>query len=119
MNLVAKEYVAAQDPADPGVLVLSKFDGAARELGCALLDDPTDVEAMSRNVATALQMPRDERRARWQPMMDALTQGSIHAWFSDFMRTLKTPERNIVALPATRVPALGAVAGERTYATHI
>ena len=118
MNLVAKEYVAAQDPADPGVLVLSKFAGAARELDSALLVDPADIDATSRAMASALQMPRDERRARWQPMMDALMQSSIHSWFADFMRELKAPERNVVALQATKVPALGAITGEPTYATH-
>ncbi len=54
MNLVAKEYVAAQDPADPGVLVLSKFAGAAHELDGALQVDPTDIEGTSRKMASAL-----------------------------------------------------------------
>ena len=52
MNLVAKEYVAAQNPADPGVLVLSKFAGAANELDTALLVNPHDIDGMARTIAT-------------------------------------------------------------------
>ena len=62
MNLVAKEYVAAQNPADPGVLVLSKFAGAANELDTALLVNPHDIDGMARAIATALSMPLTERR---------------------------------------------------------
>ena len=62
MNLVAKEYVAAQNPADPGVLVLSKFAGAANELDAALLVNPHDIDGMARAIATALSMPLIERR---------------------------------------------------------
>ncbi|HET6493207.1 MAG TPA: trehalose-6-phosphate synthase, partial [Burkholderiales bacterium] len=86
MNLVAKEYVAAQDPADPGVLVLSRSAGAARELDAALQVDANDVDAIAFQVAAALSMPLDERRARWHEMMEVLLRGSIHAWFSDFMQ---------------------------------
>ena len=70
MNLVAKEYVAAQNPADPGVLVLSKFAGAANELDTALLVNPHDIDGMARTIATALSMPLIERRMRWEAMMD-------------------------------------------------
>ena len=69
MNLVAKEYVAAQNPADPGVLVLSKFAGAANELDTALLVNPHDIDGMARTIATALAMPLPERRMRWEAMM--------------------------------------------------
>ena len=62
MNLVAKEYVAAQSAADPGVLVLSKFAGAANELDAALLVNPHDIDGMARTIATALTMPLAERR---------------------------------------------------------
>jgi trehalose 6-phosphate synthase len=107
MNLVAKEYVAAQDPEDPGVLVLSKFAGAAHELDAALLVDPYDPEIIARQLAMALAMPRDERRARWQRMMDTLLQHSIHAWFGDFMRMLKAPGReNVFPLLPARIPPL-------------
>ena len=72
MNLVAKEYVAAQNPADPGVLVLSKFAGAANELDTALLVNPHDIDGMARTIATALSMPLTERRMRWEAMMTKL-----------------------------------------------
>ena len=64
MNLVAKEYLASQDPGDPGVLVLSRFAGAARECEAALLVNPYDSESMANAIAHALSMPLDERRYR-------------------------------------------------------
>lgn len=93
MNLVAKEYVAAQDPADPGVLVLSRSAGAACELNAALQVDPNDTETMAQRIAMALMMPLAERTARWQDMMDVLLRHSLHAWFSDFMGALKGARR--------------------------
>src|SRR5690242_8612691 len=88
MNLVAKEYVAAQNPADPGVLVLSKFAGAANELDAALLVNPHDVDGMARAIATALAMPLIERRMRFEAMMEKLRSQTIHHWFSDFVGAL-------------------------------
>src|SRR5574341_1886461 len=72
MNLVAKEYVAAQDPADPGALVLSCFAGSARELTDALLVNPFHVDGVAEAIHDALAMPRDERIDRWQSMMTVL-----------------------------------------------
>jgi trehalose 6-phosphate synthase len=89
MNLVAKEYVAAQNPADPGVLVLSKFAGAANELDAALLVNPNDIDGMARAIATALSMPLVERRMRWDAMMKSLRVGTIQQWFSDFVEALE------------------------------
>jgi trehalose 6-phosphate synthase len=89
MNLVAKEYVAAQNPADPGVLVLSKFAGAANELDTALLVNPHDIDGMARTIATALSMPLTERRLRWEAMMEKLRAGTIQRWFSDFVDALQ------------------------------
>ena len=66
MNLVAKEYVAAQNPDDPGVLVLSKFAGAANELDAALLVNPNDIDGVARTMAAALSMSMLERRERWE-----------------------------------------------------
>jgi trehalose 6-phosphate synthase len=108
MNLVAKEYVAAQNPIDPGVLVLSKFAGAANELDAALLVNPHDIDAMARAIATALAMPAPERRLRWEAMMQKLRAGTIHQWLSDFLEALedahnlsrgsgKTGEKTVVA----------------------
>jgi trehalose 6-phosphate synthase len=120
MNLVAKEYVAAQNPADPGVLVLSKYAGAAQELDAALLVDPQDVEGMTRGIAQGLAMSFEERRARWQLMMDALLRNSIHAWFAGFMQALKTPaHRNVVPLQPTKAPPLRpAAARDAAWAAH-
>src|SRR5450755_2950070 len=89
MNLVAKEYVAAQNPADPGVLVLSKFAGAADELDTALLVNPHDIDGMARTIATALSMPLTERRMRWEAMMEKLRAGSIQRWFAGFVDALQ------------------------------
>jgi trehalose 6-phosphate synthase len=89
MNLVAKEYVAAQNPADPGVLVLSKFAGAANELDTALLVNPHDIDGMARTIAVALSMPLTERRMRWDAMMAKLRAGTIQQWFADFVEALQ------------------------------
>jgi trehalose 6-phosphate synthase len=89
MNLVAKEYVAAQNPADPGVLVLSKFAGAANELDTALLVNPHDIDGMARTIAVALSMPLPERRMRWEAMMARLRGHTIQQWFADFVEALQ------------------------------
>jgi trehalose 6-phosphate synthase len=89
MNLVAKEYVAAQNPADPGVLVLSKFAGAANELDTALLVNPHDVDGMARTIAVAVSMPLPERRMRWEAMMAKLRAGTIQQWFAGFVEALQ------------------------------
>jgi trehalose 6-phosphate synthase len=88
MNLVAKEYVAAQDPDDPGVLVLSCFAGAARELDTALLVNPWDLDGMADALARGLAMPLEERQERWNEMMRALRRNDIAAWRDTFVRRL-------------------------------
>jgi trehalose 6-phosphate synthase len=88
MNLVAKEFVASQDPADPGVLVLSCFAGAARELEAAVLVNPYDVEGMAESINTALMMSLEERKDRWRSMMAVLLRCDIEAWRSSFVSTL-------------------------------
>nr|WP_284504816.1 alpha,alpha-trehalose-phosphate synthase (UDP-forming) [Caballeronia sp. INDeC2] len=90
MNLVAKEYVSAQDPDDPGVLVLSQFAGAARELTAALIVNPLDVDGMADALATALKMPLDERKARYGEMMQQLRDNNVSVWRDNFLRDLKT-----------------------------
>ncbi|UTD26461.1 trehalose-6-phosphate synthase [Bradyrhizobium sp. WD16] len=89
MNLVAKEYVAAQNPSDPGVLVLSKFAGAANELDAALLVNPHDIDAVARAIATAVAMPLPERSLRWNAMMKKLRGGTIQKWSTDFVAALE------------------------------
>jgi trehalose 6-phosphate synthase len=88
MNLVAKEYVAAQDPEDPGVLVLSRFAGAARKLHGALLVNPYDVDGTANAIARALSMPTEERRQRWQGMMTHLLEHDVSRWCDDFLTDL-------------------------------
>lgn len=88
MNLVAKEYVAAQNPEDPGVLILSRFAGAARELKGSLLVNPYDIEGTAQAIARALSMPLKERRERWQTMMDYLLEHDVVRWCDDFMSDL-------------------------------
>ena len=97
MNLVAKEYVAAQNPADPGVLVLSKFAGAANELDTALLVNPHDIDGMAGAIATAVSMPLAERRMRWEAMMAKLRSGTIQQWFADFVDALQETRFDKVA----------------------
>jgi trehalose 6-phosphate synthase len=105
MNLVAKEYVAAQSPADPGVLVLSKFAGAANELDTALLVNPNDIDGMARTIATALSMPLLERRMRWEAMMTKLRGHTIQQWFTDFVDALQaTHTAKAAAEPPTAEP---------------
>jgi trehalose 6-phosphate synthase len=93
MNLVAKEYVAAQNPFDPGVLVLSSFAGAAKELDAALLVNPHDVDALARQIAKGLAMKLDERRERWEAMVTKLRRASVQNWFASFLRTLSELRR--------------------------
>jgi trehalose 6-phosphate synthase len=88
MNLVAKEYVAAQNPDDPGVLVLSIFAGAAAELSGALLVNPHDATGMSEALERALSMPLDERKARYQTNMEALRRNDLGVWRDNFLRDL-------------------------------
>lgn len=88
MNLVAKEYVASQDPDDPGVLVLSRFAGAAEELRDALLVNPRDTEEVAEALGVALEMPLHERRTRWRRMMDVLEKQDVTAWRNAFLRRL-------------------------------
>jgi trehalose 6-phosphate synthase len=106
MNLVAKEFVAAQDPDDPGVLVLSTLAGAARELAGALLVNPKDTRGVARAIQQALQMRLPERRDRHQQMLDVLRRNDIAAWHTRFVERLQathTPAPS--ALETTRVSA--------------
>ena len=88
MNLVAKEYVAAQDPEDPGVLILSQFAGAAAELDSALIVNPHETEGMAAAIKTALQMPREERRARHSAMFAKIEKNDIDRWAESFLGRL-------------------------------
>jgi trehalose 6-phosphate synthase len=85
MNLVAKEYVAAQDPGDPGVLILSRFAGAARELDAALLVNPLDPDDIAEAMDLALAMPIEERLARWRAADAVLRKTTATTWCQGFL----------------------------------
>jgi len=89
MNLVAKEYVAAQDPEDPGVLILSRFAGAAIDLRRALLVNPYDSESVANALAQALAMPLDERRARHQALLAVVSGYDVERWQREFLTALR------------------------------
>lgn len=89
MNLVAKEYVAAQDPEDPGVLILSRFAGAAAQMGVgAILINPYSAEEISDAIIAALKMPRFERIERWRAMMDNVEAEDVVWWRKRFTDAL-------------------------------
>ena len=114
MNLVAKEYVAAQNPFDPGVLVLSSFAGAAKQLDAALMVNPHDIDGMARQIATALAMSVEERRERWHSMVAKLRTSSVQIWFADFLHALadvrRAPSRLAIPRPAA-LPVMFDLAG--------
>ena len=88
MNLVAKEFVAAQDPANPGVLILSRFAGAAEQMTSAILVNPHSREDLSEAIRAALTMPLSERQNRWETMMESVEREDVHAWTADFLKAL-------------------------------
>ncbi|MEE8272455.1 MAG: alpha,alpha-trehalose-phosphate synthase (UDP-forming) [Alphaproteobacteria bacterium] len=88
MNLVAKEYVAAQDPDNPGVLVLSRFAGAAAELDAALIVNPYDVEGVAENLQRGLTMPLEERQERQRALIEVLRDNNIDTWRHRFIDAL-------------------------------
>ena len=90
MNLVAKEYVAAQDPDDPGVLILSRFAGAAEQMGEALLVNPYSAEDMSDALRRALRMPLEERKARWEVLVEDVRKRDVMWWIETFRRSLES-----------------------------
>ncbi|MDB5554929.1 MAG: otsA, partial [Rhizobium sp.] len=88
MNLVAKEFVAAQSEEDPGVLLLSRFAGAAQELKDAVLVNPYDVEGTANSIARALVMPLEERQERWRSMIAVLRTNDVFRWCDGFLGDL-------------------------------
>jgi trehalose 6-phosphate synthase len=89
MNLVAKEYVAAQDPDDPGVLVLSRFAGAADDMDGAIVINPHDPDSTAEALHAALAFSADERRARWRCMWQAVNRHTAASWAHDFLGELE------------------------------
>jgi trehalose 6-phosphate synthase len=89
MNVVAKEYVAAQNAADPGVLVLSRFAGAAEQLKDAVLVNPNDPEALTDVLDAALRMDLATRKQRWGRLWQRLVMRSAHDWSTEFLAALE------------------------------
>ena len=100
MNLVAKEFVAAQDGDDPGVLVLSRFAGAAPELSGALIVNPYDLDSTGNAIARAISMPREDRVARWREMFDRLLKNEVSTWADNFLGALEEGEQADATLKA-------------------
>ena len=95
MNLVAKEYVAAQDPDDPGVLILSRFAGAAQQLSDALLVNPYSPDELAYAIETALDMPLAERKRRWEKLEKSVREENITVWTNDFANDLRIIEADL------------------------
>ncbi len=89
MNLVAKEYVAAQDPDDPGVLMLSRFAGAAEDLDAALIVNPYSIDATADVIRQALEMDLPERRERYRALMAAVEKNDIASWCHTYLAALE------------------------------
>ena len=111
MNLVAKEYVAAQNPEDPGVLVLSRFAGAARQLPDALLVNPHDPDAMADAMETALRMELPERQERWNRLWAAIENRTPALWGRSFLAALMR-----ATLPAPKARTAPAIAPAESMA---
>lgn len=102
MNLVAKEFVAAQDPEDPGVLLLSQFAGAAEEMKEAVIINPHDPHGLSRAIKQALDMPLEERKERHNALYERLAENDVSKWSAEFLRRLEKP----AGIPGAKHPSL-------------
>lgn len=89
MNLVAKEYVAAQDPEDPGVLILSRFAGASEQLSDALLVNPFSTDDLADAMYRALTMPLEERKRRNAAMRAVVDRENVAWWRDRFVTDLR------------------------------
>ncbi|MEE8320887.1 MAG: alpha,alpha-trehalose-phosphate synthase (UDP-forming) [Gammaproteobacteria bacterium] len=95
MNLVAKEFIAAQDPEDPGVLVLSCLAGAANEMEDALIVNPYDIDEVAEALETGMNMPLKERTRRWRNMMEILHNNNISHWAKSFLDALNNTQKSV------------------------
>ena len=114
MNLVAMEYLAAQDPADPGVLVLSRFAGAAQYLREALLVNPYDGEETAKAMHLAREMPIKERRRRHEALMRRLRARDVGRWRKRLHRGACRRARLAAAVAKGAMILVGDVGGTRT-----
>jgi trehalose 6-phosphate synthase len=125
MNLVAKEFVAAQDHENPGVLVLSRFAGAAAECTAALLVNPHDPESVATTIAQALAMPLEERRERHEALYRVIAKNDIRSWGENFLAALteqpasplaqQWPHMRALASGDLTLPDGGLIAGDGGY----
>ncbi|HEX4260094.1 MAG TPA: trehalose-6-phosphate synthase [Acetobacteraceae bacterium] len=120
MNLVAKEYIAAQDPQDPGVLVLSRFAGAAQQLPAALLVNPYAADELADALDRGLRMSLAERQERWQECWRAIERRTPLEWGRSFLDALlraasaqATPSVRLGnAIVSSRAPQDATIAGQ-------
>lgn len=122
MNLVAKEYVAAQDPADPGVLVLSRFAGAAQQLGEALIVNPYDTHEVAEAIRTALAMPKSERQRRFERLYATISATDIDWWTRRYLSVLagmELPESEEVSPPPRKLPGSIGASGRRSPRSNL
>jgi trehalose 6-phosphate synthase len=101
MNLVAKEYIAAQNKDDPGVVILSRFAGAAEQLDDALIVNPYNLEEVADAIHRAIEMGQTERIARHERLLSKISTYNAAAWTRSFLSTLETVAAK--RLPATDV----------------
>ena len=102
MNLVAKEYVAAQNPEDPGVLVLSQFAGAAEEMQEALIVNPYDIDEMADKLYAALTMPLNERKERHRALLEKIQRFDAKSWLVGFLKILEGGVEPVPKLPKVK-----------------
>ena len=107
MNLVAKEYVAAQDPENPGVLVLSRFAGAAHEMDAALIVNPYDTDDVVEAIQRGLNLTVEERIERWQSLMTTLRNNSVHVWRDNFVAALRDARTSDLGSPSAAQSQIG------------
>ncbi|MDP9096879.1 MAG: trehalose-6-phosphate synthase, partial [Pseudomonadota bacterium] len=107
----AKEFIAAQDPQDPGILILSRFAGAAEQLTSALIVNPYDCDEMADALEQALSMSLAERQARWQQSWDAIKDSSAIGWGRTFvaglLRSTAPKHPHVFAEPTRQLPKRG------------
>jgi trehalose 6-phosphate synthase len=106
MNLVAKEFVAAQNPDDPGVLILSRFAGAAQQMREALIVNPFSQEDVADAIKRALSMPLPDRRRRWRALMDGVEKDDVVAWRDNFVASLQDARDEARAAARPRIASV-------------
>ena len=124
MNLVAKEFVAAQNPLDPGVLVLSRFAGASHQLSSSILVNPHDPDELAEALDQALVMPLAERQERWRASWQAIEQATPAGWGRNFLAALQrasttSPQATDILSPGVLPQAVPQVAVQPPIASRL